>query len=162
MKSQAIQRLTELALDEFKRKYPNVPDYATTVPKYSDKTANGLSRMITDYIIFIGGICERRSNTGRRIDSTKIVSDVLGRKRIIGSVKWIPGTGRNGTSDLSGVYKAIPLAIEVKIGKDKQSPAQKKYQEDFENAGGWYCIARNFETFYKEFNASFTKTTTNV
>lgn len=155
MNNKAINSLAQLAMEDFKKKYPNVPGHAVPVPKYSPKTANGLSKMIVDYIGFIGGIAERRSNTGRRIDNTKIVSDIMGRKRTIGSLKWIPGTGRNGTSDLSGVFKSTPLAIEIKIGKDKQSLAQKKYQKDFENAGGWYYIARSFDDFYKDFNKKF-------
>ncbi len=150
-----IQILKDLALKEMVKKHPTFPANYQPVPKYTDKTANGLSKMIVDYIGFIGGIAERRSNTGRRIDNTKIVTDVLGRKRTIGSFNWIPGTGRNGTADISGVFNGIPLSIEVKIGRDKQSREQLEYQKDFECAGGWYYIARNFEGFFNDFNEKF-------
>jgi hypothetical protein len=47
------------------------------------------------------------------------------------------------------------VKIEVKIGKDRQSEAQKKYQEDIERAGGVYLIARDFDSFVEWFD-SFT------
>ena len=41
------------------------------------------------------------------------------------------------------------VKIEVKIGKDKQSDAQKAYQADVEKAMGIYYIAKDFDTFYE-------------
>jgi hypothetical protein len=35
----------------------------------------------------------------------------------------------------------------VKYGKDRQSDAQKQYQEKIETAKGIYYIARDFDTF---------------
>jgi hypothetical protein len=44
------------------------------------------------------------------------------------------------------------VKIEVKIGKDRQSEAQKRYQENIEKAGGIYYIAKNFDDFVEFFN----------
>jgi hypothetical protein len=44
------------------------------------------------------------------------------------------------------------VKIEVKIGKDRQSDAQKRYQENIEKAGGTYYIAKNFDDFVDFFN----------
>lgn len=127
------------------------PDYVP-VTKFSDKTANGLEKCIVAYINLNGGIAERRANTGRYIDDSKVITDVSGFSRRLGTGKYIPGTGRNGTADCSGIYKGKPIAIEVKIGKDRQSEAQKKYQQDFEKVGGIYIIAKTFTQFVEELN----------
>lgn len=50
-----------------------------------------------------GHQAERVSNTGRYIDKSKRVTDVLGRSRIIGTGKFIYGTGTNGTADIHAV-----------------------------------------------------------
>lgn len=118
--------------------------------KFSDKTANGLEKAICAYINLNGGMAERRKNSGRVIDDRKVVEDFMGNKRVLGSTRYIPGTGRNGTSDVSGIWKNKPIAIEVKIGKDRQSQAQKDYQHDFEKAGGIYIIAKDWNSFINE------------
>ena len=51
--------------------------------------------------------------------------------------------------------KGIPLAIEVKIGKDKLTKDQKRYAHDFAQAGGVFIVARSFTEFYNEFNERF-------
>jgi hypothetical protein len=44
------------------------------------------------------------------------------------------------------VYQGIHLSIEVKIGKDRQSAAQKKVQQEVTTAGGMYFLARDFQS----------------
>lgn len=114
--------------------------------KYTDKTANGLTKCIVDWINLNGGQAERISNTGRYIDNKKIVTDVLGIRRQIGSGQYIKGTGTNGTADISATINGRSVKIEVKM-KDKQSDAQKRYQESIESAGGQYWIAHDFGEF---------------
>ena len=53
--------LTELAITDLKLKYPNVPDHCVPSPKYSDKTANGLTKCITDFLKLQGWQEERIS-----------------------------------------------------------------------------------------------------
>lgn len=149
-----VTLLKELALAESRRKYPSLPEYARSTHSYTDKNANGLTRMIIDWLRFNGHQAERISVTGRCIDHTEIVTDVVGGMRRIGSGKYIPPTMTPGTSDISATINGRSVKIEVKIGRDKQSPAQKRYQEQIENAGGKYCIARTFDGFiewYREF-----------
>ena len=126
------------------------PDYVVRT-KYNDSTANGLTKCVTDYINLIGGQAERISNTGRYIDESKIVTDVLGNRKKIGSGKYIKGTGTNGTADISATFKGKSIKIEIKM-KDKQSEAQKEYQQSIERAGGIYFICHNFEEFLDKFN----------
>ena len=119
--------------------------------KYNDTTANGLTKCVTDYINFIGGQAERISNTGRYIDESRIVTDVLGNRKKIGSGKYIKGTGTNGTADISATFKGKSIKIEIKM-KDKQSEAQKEYQQAIERAGGIYFICHTFDEFLEKFN----------
>jgi len=119
--------------------------------KYVDTTANGLTKCVIDYINFSGGQAERISNTGRYIDDSKIVTDVLGNRKKIGTGKYIKGTGTNGTADISATFKGKSIKIEIKM-KDKQSEVQKEYQQTIERAGGIYFICHNFDEFLEKFN----------
>jgi hypothetical protein len=150
-----IELLKQLHLNQNKLLYPSLPDYARFKPKYSDKTANGLTKCIKDYIEFNGGQAERINNTGRQIDDRTSVTDIFGNVRTIGSVMWIKGTGKNGTADISATIQGRSVKIEVKIGRDKQSYAQKEYQQQVEKSGGLYFIAKDFESFLKWYNLKF-------
>jgi len=131
-------------------KHPNMHPDCIPRPVYSDKTANGLTKMVIDWITLNGGQAERISNMGRYIDSSKVVTNVLGQRMKIGSGKFIPGAGTNGTADISAIVKGRSVKIEVKM-KDKQSDAQKKYQESVERAGGIYYIVRSFDEFIEKY-----------
>jgi hypothetical protein len=67
--------------------------------------------------------------------------------------KWTPGQGTKGTADISATIRGRSVKIEVKYGKDRQSDAQKQYQEDIERAGGVYIIARDMDQFLDWFDA---------
>ena len=119
--------------------------------KFNDDTANSLTRSVMRHIELIGGQAERISNTGRYIDESRIVTDVLGNRKKIGTGKYIKGTGTNGTADISATFKGKSIKIEIKM-KDKQSEAQKEYQQMIERAGGIYFICHNFDEFLDKFN----------
>lgn len=139
--------LVNLAVTELKQKYPSFPDHCIPVPKYSDKTANGLTKCVKDFLNLSGHQAERISSSGRMIDNTKIVTDVIGRRRTIGSMQYIKGTSTNGTADISATIKGKSVKIEVKIGKDRMSQAQEKYKNDILRAGGVYFVATDFDMF---------------
>jgi len=143
--------LEELYLKVTKQNYPNFPEFAIPPEKFSDATANDLTKTICKFISYIGGQAERISNQGQYRDNTKVVTDVLGRKRTIGSGTWTKGQGTNGTADISAIYLGKSLKIEVKIGKDRMSQAQLRYKQEVERAGAFYIIARNFDDFINEF-----------
>ncbi len=155
MKAKAIDILKGLYQTKYKKQYPTIPDYARCTPKYADKTANGLTKCIIDFINLTGGQAERINNTGRQIDNRQTVKDILGNVRTIGSVKWIKGTGTNGTADISATIQGKSVRVEVKIGKDKQSHQQKEYQYNIERSGGLYFIAKDFQSFYEWYNLKF-------
>lgn len=157
----ALSLLKKLALQNEWEKHPNYPKHLTiAVRKYTDKTSNGLTKCIIDFIKFNGGQAERISNTGRPIDRREVVTNVIGQQRQIGSIEWIPGTGANGTADISATIQGYSVKIEVKCkvtGDRYQSQDQKLYQQAIEAAGGLYIIAREFQQFYNWYGETFSK-----
>jgi hypothetical protein len=154
MNKQNKQRIESLSIADKHAKYPSMPYINAT--KYSDSTANGLTKAIKDFLNLSGHQAERVSSMGRTLDNRKTVQDVLGRNIRVGSTQYIPGTSTNGTADISAIIHGRSVKIEVKIGKDRQSDAQRQYEEDVTRAGGVYFIARNFDEFiewYDEFIA---------
>lgn len=152
VKSHAVKELELLKLQELKKKYPSNP-YPPKV-SYKDNTANGLTRCVIDFIQLSGFQAERISSMGRQIDRREKVVDMIGRARIIGSVKWVPGTSTNGTADISATIRGRSVKIEIKCkatGDDYQSPSQREYQTAVEQAGGIYVIVRDFHEFYDWF-----------
>jgi hypothetical protein len=154
-KGNKISLLRELYLSDSKRKFPSVPDFARSVATYSDKTANGLTKCIIDFIRFKGGQVERINCTGRVIDNRKTSTDIIGNQRTIGSLQYIKTAGQRGTADISATIKGRSVKIEVKIGADKQSEAQRQYQRSIEESGGLYIIAKNFNQFYTWYILTF-------
>lgn len=147
----AINKLKSLAAKDLEARYPNFPKHAIPKPKYTDRTSNGLTKCIIDWIELNGYQAERINSMGRQIDKRKVSTDVLGNKRIIGSVTWTKGSGQVGSADIASTIKGRSVKIEVKCnatGDHYQSDGQKEYQKKIERAGGVYVIARTFEGFY--------------
>lgn len=150
----ALKILKEMDLKASCAKHPTFPSHLMAVTKFTDKTANGLTKCIVSFINMNGGLAERISNTGRWMKGESVV-DVIGIQRNFNG-KYIPGTGLNGTADISATICGRSVAVEVKIGKDRQSDAQKEYQQRIENAGGLYVIAKDFQSFYDWYCVQFT------
>lgn len=152
----AIQILRQMAAAELKRKHTSYPENLTLpVKPYNDKTANGLTRCIIDFLKFSGWQAERINTTGRPVDRREIVTNVIGQKRQIGSVEWIRSGSTPGSADISATIRGRSVKIEVKIGSDRQSEAQIRYQQAIEKAGGIYIVARTFEQFYGWYQKTF-------
>lgn len=143
----ALKLLNELAWNKL-RANSSMPDYAIPKPKFTDNSANALTKSIIAWIELNGYQAERINNTGRYVDNKKIVKNIMGQSITIGSGQYIPGTGTKGTADISATIKGKSIKIEVKYGKDRQSEAQKQYQATIERSGGVYFIAKDFESFY--------------
>lgn len=138
----AMQVLKDLHLADNRIKFPNLPEYARTCPKYTDKTANGLTKCIIDFIRLNRGQAERINCVGRTIRSGS-------------GYKYVPTSGQRGTADISATIRGRSVKIEVKIGRDKQSDYQKAYQQEIEQCGGLYYIAKDFGTFYSWYVQTF-------
>ncbi len=147
-----IQTLKKLHLEENRRRFPSLPEPCRCAPSYTDRTANGLTKCIIDFLRLKGHQAERVVVMGRYLDNSKIVTDVTGRLHRIGTGKWIPGSMQRGSADISAVINGRAVKIEVKIGRDRQSEAQKAYQQQVEAAGGIYFVATTFDQFFKWYN----------
>ena len=140
MKKELKTLMHELKLQRYAITHPNYPpDY---IPKtmYKDSTANGLTKAICDYINYHGYQAERINTMGTAREKKTTAGKVIG-------VTWTKGTSTAGSADISATIKGRSVKIEVKIGKDRQSDAQKRYQENIEKAGGTYIIAKDFDSF---------------
>lgn len=96
--------------------------------------ANRLTWQIIRFIRSKGGQAERIAVTGLL-------------RKFGNGYKWTHTNMTVGTADISATIQGRSVKIEVKIGKDRQSDAQRLYQQDIERAGGIYYIARDFGTF---------------
>jgi len=74
---------------------------------------------------------------------------------VIGSVSFIGSGIRNGTADIMAIIQGKAIDIELKrvykVGKDRQSPEQKREQERAVEAGGEYWIVKDFQDFYEKY-----------
>jgi len=140
MQSSGIKLLTNLKLKELKAKCPSVPEYALTVPKYTDRTANGLTKCIIDFI-------ELRGFYATRINTMGVYDTEL--------QKYRKGTTKRGTADIHACIKGKHLSIEVKIGADAQSMYQEQTEQEVIKSGGIYLIARTFDEFLDDIKTYF-------
>ena len=149
-KPQSVKILEKMAAGVQQAKYPNFPYPIKAM--YRDDTANGLTKCIIDFLRLNGCQAERINTMGRPIDERRSVKDVTGHQRQIGSIRWVHATTTNGSADISAIINGRSVKIEVKIGRDKQSDAQRQYQHDIEKAGGVYLLIHNFTEFYQWWN----------
>lgn len=151
-KPEAVKQLERLADAEARRVHPNIAPEYIAPRKYRDDNANGLTKCVIDFLKFTGNVAERVNSMGRYIDNTKTFTDVVGRRRQIGTAKWVPGTGQRGTADVHAVLKGgKALFIEIKIN-DRQSDFQRDYQHRVEGVGATYLIVRSFAQFLSWYN----------
>lgn len=148
--AKAVRELIDLANEHHRRKYASIPDYARPRPKFDSRTANGLTSCITSWLLFKGFKAWRQSSEGRYRPG-QVVTDVIGRRRELRG-QWLPGQN-NGAADVCAIVRGRFIAVEVKIGQDKQSHIQKAYQKEIEDSGGVYFVARSFSGFLQWFNS---------
>jgi hypothetical protein len=145
MNKQNKERLEALKLANDIERHPSFPEAYFVKKKWDDKTANGLTKAITSFIQFNGYQAERINTMGVGRENKRTDGKVIG-------VTWTKGTTTAGSADISATIRGRSVKIEVKVGKDRQSDAQKRYQESIERAGGVYLIARDFDSFVEWFD----------
>jgi len=145
MKKENKERLDALKLANDIERHPSFPEDYFVKKKWDDKTANGLTKAITSFIQFNGYQAERINTMGVARENKRTDGKVIG-------VTWTKGTTTAGSADISATIRGRSVKIEVKVGKDRQSDAQKRYQESIERAGGVYMIARDFDSFVEWFD----------
>ena len=150
-----IQILNEMNREYLRNKYPDIPPEYLHCKPIKASSANELTKAVIKFIRLTGGQAERISVTGRVINTRKTYTDILGHRKTIGSVKYIPSAMTRGSADISAIIQGKSVKIEIKWGKDCQSPAQAKYQAEIEKAGGIYLIVHTFIEFYEWYSDCF-------
>lgn len=109
--------------------------------------ANSLTGSIIDYIRMTGNHAERVNNISRQV------------KTKYGGTAYVPSAGFRGTADIHAVKRICWhgemvygqfYAIEIKIGRDSLSEAQKYYGECVTKAGGVYMVVHTFDEFLEQ------------
>ena len=138
-----------------KNRYPEIPPDLLYCKPIKANSANELTKAVIKFIRLTDGQAERISVTGRTINTRKTYTDILGHRKTIGSVKYIPSAMTKGSADISATIQGKSVKIEIKWGHDRQSQAQAKYQAEIEKAGGIYIIVSTFDQFYNSYNRNF-------
>ena len=130
---------------DFAKNYPTAyADGHYFKPKMPDcRTANGLTQAIVKFILWNGYRATRIASSGRIVKSPERQASGT----ILQTAKYIPGSTRKGTADISATIKGKSVMIEIKVGNDRPSPEQLREQELERNAGGCYEFIGTFEEF---------------
>ncbi|AEI49717.1 VRR-NUC domain-containing protein [Runella slithyformis] len=106
--------------------------------KKNTTTTNRLTNDIRDFIARHGGYSIRCNVSG------------FYRPELGG---YIRSGSTLGTPDIIAVINGNFYGIEIKVGKDWQSPDQKAVQQGIEDAGGVYLLATDLDSFKATFQA---------
>jgi len=110
----------------------STPDHVQSMTQFRDDSANELTKLIMAYIKVHGGFASRLNSMG------VYRGDLC---------KFVRSTQRRGMSDVIGTYQGKSLNIEVKIGADKMSIHQIRVKNEIRQAGGFYFVAKDFDSF---------------
>ena len=146
VKSEAVKMLERLEQDAYRKAHPMIPAAAAVPTKHRDDTANGLTRCILRYLTLSGWQAERINTMGRPIGLSRRTCGA-GHTPRPGVLRWGKSTSTRGSADLSATTAGRSVKIEVKVGRDRQSEAQRAYARAVEQAGGLYVVARDLEQF---------------
>jgi len=134
--------LKQLATEDNRKRHPDFPDDYRPAKKYQTSTANGLTKAAVDFLNFSGHWATRINNQGTWVKD----------KWSKGGGYYRPSTQAKGIADIDSLIKGRKVAIEIKIGADRQSEAQKEFQAKLERAGGHYWIVKDFDQFYEKYS----------
>ncbi|MBO9620279.1 MAG: hypothetical protein J7539_14730 [Niabella sp.] len=135
----ALQQARERNLT---KQYAACRDFGVPQKRYSDKTANGLTACILDFLKYRGHYANRINTTGL--------------PRIIkGKVIRTRGASNCGTADIHALIKGRFISIEIKIGQDRMSCAQQKEKARVEASGGTYITVKTMEQLYSWYEENF-------
>src|SRR6266850_897344 len=138
--------LKRMMFADMKAKYPEAykagggDSWKLNIP--SEKTANGLTRLIMRFLKLKGHYCNRINTQGQARTGKVLRYDPFTKKAIYSSeVKWTKGQTTRGTPDIDAIIYGKAVKIEVKVGKDRMSEDQIKQMGAIEESGGLYFVA---------------------
>lgn len=113
--------------------------------KKKQSPANALTDAIITY-------CSSLGCATARINVMGIFDKTTGKFRTSGSTKGVEDIDITMPVYISTMKIGVKVAVEVKIGKDKQSEDQVLRQSKIESTGAHYIIAKTFDTFKQDFD----------
>jgi hypothetical protein len=130
-------RQLELLADAVKaRKHPNLPEHARVKSKYTDATANDLTRCLVDFFELQEHFATRLASTGTYREDLKC---------------YVPSQQVKGMPDVLACVAPFGrlVAVEVKIGRDRLSNDQKATIAVLRASGALVYVATDFQGFYE-------------
>lgn len=118
--------------------------------KKAQSPSNKLTSDIILYIRLLGGYA-------RRVNVMGVYDSAKGAYRKSGMKKGYEDIDVIFPVKINNIKFGLKVAVEVKIGKDKQSPEQIDRQREIESCGGIYLVAKNMESFEKDFTSAIGK-----
>lgn len=132
-------RQLEMLVDAAKAaRHPTLPPHARVKAKYSDGSANDLTRAVVDFLTYSGHFATRLQSIGTYREDIK---------------KFVGSQQRRGLPDVFAVVHGRAVFVEVKYGKDRLSDDQKEAIGELERAGAKVYTAKDFQGFFDWFNA---------
>lgn len=112
----------------------NIPVECRAMYRFSDKTANDLTKAIVAWLNSHGAF-------GARVNTTGVFDAAAQRYRYSGAT--------NGMADVTAIVQGKHVSLEIKHGNDKPRAAQLQVQTQVRAAGGIYEFVHTFEEFLK-------------
>lgn len=129
----------QLEIEYFEYKYRNstIPIQCRFKRSFRDDTANGLAGCIEAWTKINGAFYQRQNSQGQYDSRLKM---------------WRKSGTTKGIADVQVTFKGKTFNMEIKIGRDRQSEAQKEVERKIKAAGGHYAIIHCFDDFLFEIN----------
>src|SRR4051794_31945902 len=111
------EQLLSVRKEWYLRNYQAAKDFGVPAPSkpYEDKTSNGLTRCIYDFLKFSGHYVNRINTQGQ----VRVEKIQLAHGNVRNNVKWTKGSTNLGSADITCIKDGAAIMIEIKAGKDK-------------------------------------------
>lgn len=141
-----------MAIKEKLERSPNFYEDAENAALYvrypKEATAGGLTQLICCWLKWKGHYANRINTQGQaRVHKIPRFNIGSGEMQYSKNVQWTKGTTKRGTPDISCIIYGRAVWVEVKVGKDRLSDAQKEQGEAIQEAGGTWFVARDMQSF---------------
>lgn len=152
--------LRTLKLEHIKKNTPAAFEasggFTMKIKPYEDKTSNGLTRCIMDFLEFNAHYANRINTQGQpRIKKIPRYSIFSQKVEYSEKVTYTKSATNKGTPDIDSIINGFAVKIEVKAGEDRVSDAQTEEAEKIVRAGGLHFIAQDFPSFRNWYRQNF-------
>jgi hypothetical protein len=126
------------------------------IKPWNDKTTNGLTKAIIDWLTYSGHYANRINTQGQaRIHKVPRYSLISGKIEYTDKVQYTKGTTNKGTPDIDAIINGLSVKIEIKAGKDRIRDEQVTQGNRITAAGGIYFVARDMDQFVNWYRKTF-------